>query len=73
MEFLDILKNAQDFGLSAPDAVLLYFLYRIDKSMVVMKTSHEVLTDTLLRMLPGFRRAREEVIGEKAASKGAPS
>lgn len=60
MELIDILKDAQNLGISLPDAVFIWFLYRMEKSLGIMKASNEVLTDTLLRLVPGFKMANDE-------------
>jgi hypothetical protein len=65
MELVEFLKAAQ--GVGAPVAlVAVYFLWKIDKSLSVMKNANEVLTETLLRLVPGFRNAHEESKRENA-------
>lgn len=58
-ELIELLKGAQAAG--APVAIVaVYFLWKIDKSLTVMRASNEVLTETLLRLVPGFKIANDE-------------
>lgn len=65
MDLLELLKNAQ--GVGAPISLIaVYFLWKIDKCLTVMKNSNDVLTETLLRLVPGFKSANDQAKQENA-------
>lgn len=64
-ELLDVLNAAKGAG-SGAAIVAVWLLWRIDKSLALMRTSNDVLTETLIRLVPGFRQANSDVKKEMA-------
>lgn len=65
MEFVEILKAAQAAG--APVAILaVYFLWKIERRLTIVINTNDVLTETLIRLVPGFKAANAEAIKELA-------
>lgn len=65
-DLIELLKSAQGAGVPIT-VVAVWLLYRIDKNINAMKTSNEVLTDTLLRLVPGFKDARDKAVAYQAS------
>ena len=64
-DLLAFLQGVQGLGEPTLLAGAVYFLWKIDRSLAVVKESYDVLTDTLLRLVPGFRDAHIQSRAER--------